>query len=53
MTAKGNFDIFKPNFEIFTCSEYIATSITTRGKLSIVARSTVDPIGFGTKLLVN
>lgn len=38
---------------LHACSEYIATSITTRGKLSIVARSTVDPIGFGTKLLVN
>jgi len=38
---------------LHACSENIATSITTRGKLSIVARSTVDPIGFGTKLLVN
>ena len=38
---------------IFTCSEYIATSITTCGKLSIIARSTVDPVGFGPKLFVD
>jgi len=38
---------------LHSCSEYIATSITTRGKLSIIARPTVDPVGFGPKLFVD
>ena len=36
-----------------TCSEDIATSVTSGCELSIVAWPTVDPIGLGPKLLVN
>jgi len=38
---------------LHACPENIATSVTSGCELSIVAWSTVDPIGLGPKLLVN
>jgi len=38
---------------LHTCFKNIPTAITTSGELSIIARSAVDSVSFGSKLLVN
>lgn len=38
---------------LHSCSEDISTSIASGGKLSVVTRSTIYSVGFGTKLFVH
>ena len=36
-----------------TCSENISTTIASGGELSVITRSTIYSVGFGTKLFVH